>query len=103
MSTFKRTDLHYSDYSWKTTGGDQAKIKGFPDNVLLNRREGYEVVYFIDRFVESEIVWSDLTLTEKKECGIKLEKLIHDYLPPDLRSNEHVHEWIVANWSLNLV
>ncbi|MFD0998186.1 hypothetical protein ACFQ21_02670 [Ohtaekwangia kribbensis] len=99
MYTFNKSDLYYSDYAWRTTEGDSAKVTGFPDSVLLNRHEGYEVVYFINRFVNGQASWKDESNQRKKELGSKIEKMIHDYLPGDIRSHQKVHEWVVENWT----
>ena len=99
MATFTRAALVYQDYKWSTTEGDSPKIVGFPDKVLLNRKEGYEVVHFIDQFITNQKSWADESLESKKRLGNKIEKLIHDNLPGEIRSHSKVHEWIVANWN----
>ncbi|MBI1769525.1 MAG: hypothetical protein HYR67_14250 [Bacteroidetes bacterium] len=99
MATFNKSDLHYQDYSWSTTEGDSSKIRGFPDNILLNRHEGYEVQYFINRFIEGQTSWQDLAIQQKKDLGRKIERMIHDHLPGDIRSQEKIHQWVVSRWS----
>lgn len=45
MADFKRGDLALQ-YSWTALReNDNARITGFPDNVLLDRHEGYEVFH----------------------------------------------------------
>jgi hypothetical protein len=100
MYRFSRSNLYYSNYLWRTTEGDSAKVTGFPDDVFLNRHEGYEVIYFIDRFVNWQISWKSESDQKKKELGNKIEKMIHDHLPSDIRSHKKVYEWIVANWAI---
>ena len=98
MSIFTKADLKYKDYSWVTTEGDSSKLIGFPDNVLLNRKEGYEITHFINRFIEGETSWRGESDPQKKVLGQKIERMIHDQLPGDVRSHSKVHAWIVANW-----
>jgi hypothetical protein len=98
MATLTKQDLHFKDYSWKATEGDSAKITGFPDNILLNRKEGYEVLHFINRFIDSQHSWQSETTEMKKQLGYKIEKIIHDHLPGDIRSHAKVRDWIISNW-----
>ncbi len=98
--TFTRGDLTYKDYLWSTTEGDSPRVLGFPDNVLLNRKEGYEVVHFIDKFIKGEVSWEQESAESKKRLGNKLERLIHDKLPGDVRSHLRVRSWIAANWNV---
>ena len=88
-----RADLQY-DYSWEASEGDNARIVGFPDNVLLNRHEGYEVLPFINRFADKH-GW------EKKISGHKAEWLIKEHLPSNVRSHENVRQWLESNWKAN--
>ena len=87
---FKKSDLQY-DYRWTTTDGDDPKITGKADSVFLNRGEGYEVLPFINTFLGN----NDL---DTKEDGLKVEKMIKEDLPSDIRSRENVAEWLLDNW-----
>ncbi|EKT4446684.1 hypothetical protein QEK94_002283 [Stenotrophomonas maltophilia] len=85
-----KDDLHY-DYTWKASEGDNPRIVGFPDNVLLSRREGYEVLPFINRFAEKHNL-------RQKLSGRKTEWLIREKLPSDIRSHKNVCGWLEKNW-----
>lgn len=85
-----RKDLQH-DYSWEATGGDNPRLVGFPDDVLLSRTEGYEVLPFINRFAERYKL-------EQKVYGHKTEWLIRENLPTSIRSHEKVRKWLVDNW-----
>lgn len=89
MSIFTRGDLK-NKYSWSADGGDNPKLKGEPDASLLDRTEGYEVLYMIQKLMK---VW-DL---KKVESGQKIERLIHE-CPSNLRSQENVKNWIHKSW-----
>ncbi|WP_376967594.1 hypothetical protein ABNQ39_36005 (plasmid) [Azospirillum sp. A26] len=94
MSLMTKTNLIYKDYNWKAKDDkDNPKITGFPDNALLNRSEGYEVLDFINRFAAKH----DL---KQVASGQKVERFIHDHLPSNVRSHKNVHDWIVANWNV---
>ncbi|MCW1833555.1 hypothetical protein [Pantoea ananatis] len=91
MSLLTKNDLQF-DYSWTAIPPDDARITGFPDNTLLNRHEGYEVLAFINRMAKAS-KW------EAKLSGLKTERMIRDHLPGDIRSHRSVWKWIVENWS----
>ncbi|PLX08446.1 MAG: hypothetical protein C0596_06205 [Marinilabiliales bacterium] len=52
MALISKSDLYYKYYSWTASSGDDPKITGTPDSTLLNRNEGYEILYFINKFAE---------------------------------------------------
>lgn len=52
MALMNKGDLVYNDYSWAAYGKDDPKIAGEPDSTLFNRKEGYEVLYFINKIAE---------------------------------------------------
>lgn len=89
MANFTRSNLQYS-YSWVTTTGD-SKLRGEPDRSLLNRSEGYEVLYMIDRLMSA---WRLSSVAD----GQKIERLIR-IVPSHLHSQEHVKAWINNNWN----
>lgn len=85
---YLRSDLFYMDYKWTAYPSDDPKVTGAPDSTLLNRHEGYEVLYFINRF--------DLPT---KATGEKMEKMIRNELPSNVRKQVEVLDWIIENWS----
>lgn len=87
---FTKSDLKYQ-YSWIAISSDNPKISGEPDSTLFNRNEGYEVLYLINKLAE---IWE----WKKKASCIKLEKMIKEYLPSDVRSQHNVRVWIHDNW-----
>ncbi|ETI89122.1 MAG: hypothetical protein Q607_CBUC00182G0102 [Clostridium butyricum DORA_1] len=90
MGLITRSELKY-DYSWTVLNGDNPKITGVPDSTLLNRNEGYEVLWFINKFAE-------IYNLKNKESAFKIERMIRYYLPENIRSQENVVEWIENNW-----
>lgn len=87
----KKSDLVYDDYSWTAYGDDDPEVTGEPDSTLFNRKEGYEVLYLINKLAEIH------SLKDIKS-GQKIEKMIQDHLPGDVRSQENVKDWIERNW-----
>ena len=91
---FTSKDLQYK-YDWKAKDeGDNPKIVGFPDRNLLNRGEGYEVLPFIIRFVES-LTWTPSP--PNVATGQKVVRLIHA-CPGHLRSHKNIRDWVLENW-----
>ena len=77
-------------YSWEHTKEDDPKLRGEPDSRLLNRSEGYEVLYMIKKIMSARGL-------DSVTAGQKIEKMIKAH-PGNLRSQLHVKEWINANW-----
>jgi len=92
MADFKRSDLKYG-YSWTAAKeNDNAKITGFPDSHLLGRNEGYEVLPYINRYMNS-IGW-------KLESSFhKIEKAIRIDLSGTIRGHASIKKWLIDNVS----
>lgn len=90
MALITKSELKYN-YSWTVLNGDNPKITGAPDSTLLNRNEGYEVLWFINKFAEKHNF-------KNKESAFKIERMIKSHLPENIRSQENVVEWIERNW-----
>lgn len=91
MSKFKKSDMKYDHYSWKAIPGDDPKVTGKPDSTLFSRKEGYEVLYMINKVLEHRGLSSVAS-------GQKVETLIKDRLPSNVRSQENVFNWLNDNW-----
>ena len=66
------------------------KVYGRPDETSFNKEEGNEVVYLINKLMA---LW-DYRFTN---TGNKMEKLIHDKLPPEIIKQEEVQQWLKLN------
>jgi len=91
MPLLSKEDLHYKDYSWMVYQEDDPKVTGEPDSSLLHRKEGYEVLYLINKFAEKHKF-------KRKESGRRAERLIRESLPGEIRSQEEVMKWLAQNW-----
>lgn len=92
MRLLKRSDLQYkSEYKWTTFELDNPKITGIPNSTYLNRKEGYEVLAFINRFAQKHSL-------QKEISGLKIELMIHDHLPLSIYSHVNIEIWIENNW-----
>lgn len=95
MEMVTRSDLVYA-YSWTALRGDDPRLTGRPDDVLLNRGEGYEVLAFINSFCTRH----NFAFPVTKRDALKVERLIHDHLPGSVRSRKNVDAWLVDNWKM---
>lgn len=92
MALITKSDLIYQDYSWTAIPGDNPRVSGVPDSTLLSRKEGYEILYFINKF-------SDIHDFKQKASAIKLEKMIRNEVPSNLHSQKNIKDWIEKNWN----
>jgi hypothetical protein len=75
-------------YFWS---GDNPKVSGEPDNTLLSRKEGYEILYFINKF-------SEIHNFKQKDSAIKVERMIREEVPTNIHSQKDIKTWIENNW-----
>lgn len=91
MGLISKSDLQYDDYSWTVFSDDNPKITGEPDSTLLNRKEGYEILYFVNKL-------SEKYKFKNKSSATKIEKMIRNEVPANLHSQENIKAWIENNW-----
>lgn len=92
MALITKTDLYFTDYSWSAIEPDDPRVTGEPDNTLLNRKEGYEILYFINKL-------SDIWSLQNKLSAIKIEKMIRFEVPSNIHSQLNIRTWIHDNWN----
>lgn len=90
MAKFNKSDMVYNDYSWTAVKGDDPRISGEPDSTLFSRKEGYEVLYMINKCMDK---WS----WNGTSNGQKIERVIRLHLPSDVRGQKSVYDWLSAN------
>ncbi len=93
MAIYKRNHMLFKDYRWTTYLQGDSRIAGVPDKTVFNPREGYEVLYLINQFA---YMYQLMTVTACK----KLEWKLHEKLPPYIRTQIEVCNWLYNNWSL---
>ncbi len=87
MADFKKSDMKKT-YEWTAGPNDNPNLRGEPDSSLFNRKQGYEVLYMLNKV---------LSVTAAKTALHKGEDLIADKLPGDTRSQEKVAAWLRKN------
>ena len=91
MDTFEIPDLVY-EYSWSQYKEDDPRISGIPDTTEFNRKEGREVLYII-KYLTVHVAWG------VESFGNKMEKLIHNQLPLEIKNQQDTIKWIEDNWN----
>jgi hypothetical protein len=87
----QKSDLNDAKYNyfWRAEdAGDNSEIKGGKERLELNRKEGYEMLYFLSNF---------LTNIEKVS---RAEYLIHNKLPIAIRKRSEIEDWLTKNWKM---
>jgi hypothetical protein len=90
MPLMKSSDLKYK-YAWMAIPADDPRVTGKDGSTLFNRYDGYEVLSLMNRFADEKHL-------QEKVCGHKLEIMIHDHLPKEIRSQRLVRKWLTQNW-----
>ena len=87
-----KSDLKYC-YSGYVKSDDPAQLEE-PDPACLNRRQWYEVLYFVNMFAN---------IYGKGSSGVArhAEKLLHDHVPQDLNSHEQIKQWLLDYWKFH--
>jgi hypothetical protein len=90
MERMKKSDLKLKDYSWKALGDDPKK-KNKTERTQLNRKQGYEVLYFINYFLEKYFL-------HEPETGRKIEAMLRERVPTTMKDRSAIEKWLVDNW-----
>ena len=90
MARIKKGNLIYTDYSWKALK-DNPKKKGKIERAQLNRKQGYEVLYFVNKFLDKY----DLT---EVSSSAKIERMLRNDIPGTIKDRTKIEAWIVENW-----
>lgn len=94
LMAFTRNDLYYNDYVWTTKyTDDDPRVTGEPDSTLLARKEGWEMLYFVNKLAKLW-GWNADTLKHNYQ---KIERAVRDYVPSEIRSQAGIYQWILNN------
>ncbi len=90
MGRIKKADLVYTDYSWKAAK-DNPKKKGKLERAQLNRKQGYEVLYFVNRFLDKYYL-------KEPSSSAKIEHMLRKDIPKTIKDRKKIEAWIVEHW-----
>ena len=94
MAIYNRSDLLFNDYEWNESS-DHVKLQSVPDRNLFMRHEGNEVLYMINYACET------MDCKSKTEAG-RMEILLHEKLPLEVKSQNSVYSWLQKEYNLVL-
>jgi hypothetical protein len=91
MASFNKSDLQHNHYNWSNKSQqDFEKIRGFHDDASLTKTEGYEVLPYINRYMNYRS-WKLITSFHK------IENAIINELPNDIKLHSTVKKWLDQN------
>lgn len=90
MTLFAPTVLRHS-CRWNTPESASREIGGFPENLVLNVNEGFELLYFITRYMDTHGWVSPITFQN-------IESVLKTRLPFKVRTHRAVKEWLDINF-----
>jgi hypothetical protein len=87
-------DLQYQYfYATAPSPDDNAANRRIPLTVVLNTRDWFDVLYFVNRF-------ATLYGGGERAFALKAERLIHEHLPLGVRFIRHVEDWLLQHWNV---
>lgn len=87
---YQKSEMVYTDYKWTAKADhDNPKYIGSQDAAMLNREEGYEMLYFINSLAKTWN-WTNATLSSIN----KLERIIRTEVPSNIRTHGGIKNWI---------
>lgn len=90
---YQKNQMVYTDYKWTATADhDNPKFIGAQEHSMLNRSEGYEMLWFINSLAKTWN-WTDNLLSYQN-----LEKIIKEKVPTNIRTHSGIKEWIATNY-----
>jgi hypothetical protein len=95
---YDRSDMLYDDGSYYEWGAkadhDNPYYQTGTDHSLLNKTEGYEILYFINHL--GKIFWQGGAVS--KQSYQQIERMIR--VSPGQQTHRQKQNWIHANWNL---
>ena len=90
MANFSTAILRHSSV-WNIPESETLQIKGFPDNVLFHWNQGYELLHFINRYMEYRGWYAAVTFQN-------IESVIKTRLPFSAKTHNDVKNWLDVNF-----
>jgi hypothetical protein len=91
MAIYYKEDLLFSDYEWNEAIS-HVKLQGSPDRNLFIPHEGNQMLYMINYACEI------MSYTSKTDAG-RMEILLHEKLPSDIKSQNRVFAWLQKEYN----
>lgn len=90
---YQKSQMVYSDYKWTARADhDNPKFIGAQEAAMLNRQEGYEMLYFINSLALTW-KWNDNLASRQN-----LERIIKEKVPSNIRTHGAIKTWLTENY-----
>jgi hypothetical protein len=90
---YTKSDMVYTDYNWNFEyAADDPKVSGNPDHTELDRLDGNQMLYFINK-LSRLYKWQGVI----KDSYEKLEKAIRTQVPGSIKTQDEIKKWIEKN------
>jgi hypothetical protein len=91
---FTRSNMYFTDYNWHARDeDDDPRVTGEPDSSLLDRTEGYEMLYFVNKCA-SLWGWTNPTVAGYR----KIERSVRSHVPSNIRAQIGIKDYIERNY-----
>jgi len=92
---YKKVDMGFFDYNWNTTSNNaDPKLINGNDGVELNRKEGFEMLHYINSLAKT---WG--WQTDNQSSFRHLERIIRNEVPENIRTHFDILNWIENNYT----
>lgn len=92
---FTREMMYYNDYVWSTKyTKDDPRVTGQPDSTLLSRKEGWEMIYFVNKLAQ---IWGWKDSIHPRSYQ-KIERSIREYVPSTIRTQKDIQSYIETQY-----
>ncbi|MCW1962252.1 hypothetical protein [Chryseobacterium viscerum] len=92
---YLQSQMVFKDYKWTAKADhDNPKFIGAQDAAMLNRQEGYEMLYFINSLATTWN-WNNATVSSFQN----LERIIKTEVPSNIRKHGEIKSWIEKQYA----
>lgn len=91
---YTRPQMVFKDYKWTARADhDDPRFIGAQERSMLNRTEGYEMLWFINSLAKTWN-WTNIALSSYQH----LERIIRENVPGDIRTHNEIRQWIANRY-----
>lgn len=94
---FTKNDLLFDNYIWTAADGDNPDYRKKHDGIKVNKKEGYEVLYFCKAFL------TKYNKESTKENFQRVEKMLHHKDLSDIDLRSELNSRISNRWSIEVL
>ena len=89
-----KSQMVFKDYKWNASSDhDNPRFIGAQERSMLNRSEGYEMLWFINSLAKTWS-WTNVALSSYQH----LERIIRENVPSNIRTHIAIRQWIANRY-----